>query len=199
MCVPTSCVLRRLLMALMHARSRWLHTLRLARMRPADMHAHMARMRAERRACMQATLGVKALALFGMSAGGAIFFLSVVNYVEHYGLTRSLLRSGQPCPVSYNHSWNANHLVSNASLLRLQRHTDHHMHAYKPFYRLENVEGAPRLPADYSIMYLLALVPPLWFCVMNPRVHLYRLLSEVGTESSEPEGEGLRSVPADST
>lgn len=128
---------------------------------------------------MQATLGTKALALFGLAAGGAIFLLTVINYVEHYGLSRSQLASGQHVPVSYNHSWNANHLVTNATLLRLQRHTDHHMHANKPFYRLENVEGAPRLPGNYPMMVLLALLPPLWFWVMNPRVHLYKMLSEV--------------------
>jgi alkane 1-monooxygenase len=128
---------------------------------------------------MQLTLGIKALALFVLAAGGAIIFLSVINYVEHYGLVRPRLASGHHVPVSYNHSWNANHLGSNASLLRLQRHTDHHMHASKPFYRLENVEGAPRLPGNYSSMILLAMIPPLWFCVMNPRVHLYQMLSEV--------------------
>lgn len=65
---------------------------------------------------------------------------------------------------------NANHLVSNASLLRLQRHTDHHMRGHVPFYQLRNVEGAPRLPADYSTMMLVAWLPPLWFSIMNPRV-----------------------------
>lgn len=99
--------------------------------------------------------------------------------MEHYGLSRARLASGKHAPVSYHHSWNANLLVSNAALLRLQRHTDHHMHGTKPFYRLENVEGAPRLPGNYSMMILVALFPPLWFWVMNPRVHLYRMLSEV--------------------
>lgn len=65
---------------------------------------------------------------------------------------------------------NANHLVSNALLLRLQRHTDHHMHGQKPFYQLRNLEGAPRLPADYSTMMMVAWLPPLWFSIMNPRV-----------------------------
>lgn len=44
------------------------------------------------------------------------------------------------------------------------------MHGHVPFYQLRNVEGAPRLPADYSTMLLAALVPPLWFIIMNPRV-----------------------------
>lgn len=147
---------------------------------------------------MQACLGVKALALFGLAAGGSIFFLSVINYVEHYGLSRPRLASGKHVPVSHNHSWNANLLVSNAALLRLQRHTDHHMHGNKPFYRLENVEGAPRLPGNYSMMILVALFPPLWFWVMNPRVHLYKMLSEVsegGAPSDGPDAVG-GSAPA---
>ena len=33
-----------------------------------------------------------------------------------------------------------------------------------------NTEVSPQLPSGYATMILLALVPPLWFAVMNPRV-----------------------------
>lgn len=46
------------------------------------------------------------------------------------------------------------------------------MRGHVPFYQLRNVEGAPRLPADYSTMMLVAWLPPLWFTIMNPRVRL---------------------------
>jgi alkane 1-monooxygenase len=108
-----------------------------------------------------------------------IFLLSSVNYVEHYGLQRGVLRNGKLERVTKEHSWNANYLMTNAVILRLQRHADHHMNANKPYYELNSIEGAPKLPAGYSAMMLLALVPPLWFCVMNPRVHLYRLLADI--------------------
>jgi hypothetical protein len=75
--------------------------------------------------------------------------------------------------------------LSNAVLLRLQRHTDHHMHGSRPYWMLNSLEGAPKLPGSYSAMLLLALVPPLWFCVMNPRVHMHRLLADVQQASDE--------------
>eukprot|EP00892_Ulva_mutabilis_P010310 jgi/Ulvmu1/7651/UM038_0080.1 len=127
-----------------------------------------------------AIFGPAGMAAFLGASFASVLMLTTVNYVEHYGLTRKRLPSGQYEHVSIHHSWNANHLLSNASLLRLQRHTDHHMHGHKPFYQLRNVEGAPRLPADYSTMMLAALVPPLWFSIMNPRVQLYNLIAEVG-------------------
>ena len=33
---------------------------------------------------------------------------------------------------------------------------------------------APQLPAGYAEMYMVALLPPLWFRVMNPRVDAWR-------------------------
>jgi alkane 1-monooxygenase len=40
----------------------------------------------------------------------------------------------------------------------------------KPFEQLRTVPEAPQLPAGYPTMVLLALLPPLWFAVMDPRV-----------------------------
>ncbi|HAD44917.1 MAG TPA: alkane 1-monooxygenase, partial [Alcanivorax sp.] len=34
-------------------------------------------------------------------------------------------------------------------------------------------EESPQLPGGYAAMYVLALVPPLWKKVMNPRVEAY--------------------------
>jgi alkane 1-monooxygenase len=128
---------------------------------------------------MQIAFGQAASLMFLGQGLLSVFFLAVVNYVEHYGLQRSILPNGKPERVAAEHSWNANHLLSNAVLLRLQRHTDHHMNASKPYHELESIEGAPKLPASYSAMMLLAFVPPMWFCVMNPRVHLHRLIADI--------------------
>jgi alkane 1-monooxygenase len=40
----------------------------------------------------------------------------------------------------------------------------------RPFEQLRTVADAPQLPAGYPAMVLLALVPPLWFAVMDRRV-----------------------------
>ncbi|MCM0612912.1 hypothetical protein KFJ24_10565 [Marinobacter sediminum] len=38
---------------------------------------------------------------------------------------------------------------------------------------LRHYDYAPQLPTGYAGMYVLALIPPLWFRVMNPRVRAY--------------------------
>ena len=50
----------------------------------------------------------------------------------------------------------------------LPRHSDHHMFATKPFWRLDAVERVPMLPYGYQTMATIALVPPLWRQVMRP-------------------------------
>jgi len=39
----------------------------------------------------------------------------------------------------------------------------------RPFEQLRTVPDAPQLPAGYPTMVLLALLPPLWFAVMDSR------------------------------
>lgn len=53
--------------------------------------------------------GVSALAFFVLQSFIAIMALEVINYIEHYGLERRKLDSGQYEKVSPHHSWNANH------------------------------------------------------------------------------------------
>lgn len=100
----------------------------------------------------------------------AFTLLEVVNYVEHYGLRRKVDAAGRLEPVRSHHSWNSDHRMSRILLFELPRHTDHHMNGSRPYQTLHSVEGAPQLPAGYPAMVLLALIPPLWFRIMNPRV-----------------------------
>ncbi|MBC7143323.1 MAG: alkane 1-monooxygenase, partial [Rhodobacteraceae bacterium] len=73
--------------------------------------------------------GWTGLGLFLWQAFVAIWQLELVNYVEHYGLTRRHLGDGKYEHVLPRHSWNADHKVTNWMLINLQRHSDHH---YKP-------------------------------------------------------------------
>lgn len=96
--------------------------------------------------------------------------LTCANYVEHYGLLRRKNAEGrfercQPC-----HSWNSNRKASNLILLHLQRHSDHHARPTVPYQILRDYGDVPTLPSGYPFMFLLAMLPPLWFLVMNPRV-----------------------------
>jgi alkane 1-monooxygenase len=99
--------------------------------------------------------------------------LEAVNYLEHYGLLRQIV--GVPGKerherVEPRHSWNSNNLATNVLLYHLQRHSDHHAHPTRRYQALRDEKGAPALPTGYAGMILLALVPPLWNRVMDPRV-----------------------------
>lgn len=116
------------------------------------------------------------LALFIWQALVAIWQLELVNYIEHYGLTRRYLGEGKYEHVLPRHSWNAAHRASNWLLINLQRHSDHHFKPDRRFPLLQTYseEDAPQLPFSYPLMTLTAMVPPLWKRVMNPRVRAWR-------------------------
>jgi alkane 1-monooxygenase len=111
----------------------------------------------------------KMLAFWLLQSAMAVWLLETVNYIEHYGLQRRPGPDGRPEPFGVAHAWNADHAVSNSLLANLQRHSDHHMHAWKPFPELEALPG-PQLPTGYAGCLLLAAVPPVWFAVMHPRL-----------------------------
>ncbi|WP_371038219.1 alkane 1-monooxygenase [Rhodosalinus sp. FB01] len=120
--------------------------------------------------------GWAGLALFLWQAVIAVWHLELVNYVEHYGLTRKHLGDGRYEHVQPHHSWNASHRASNWLLINLQRHSDHH---YKPDRRFPLLQTytdreAPQLPYGYPVMTMAAMVPPLWRRIMNPRVRAWR-------------------------
>jgi alkane 1-monooxygenase len=113
--------------------------------------------------------GAKGALLFAVQAVWAFTLLEIINYIEHYGLQRRRV-DGRYEPVREEHSWNADFAVSNWMLFNLQLHSDHHAHMNRPFEELRTVADAPQLPAGYPAMVLLALVPPLWFAVMDRRL-----------------------------
>jgi len=100
--------------------------------------------------------------------------LETVNYIEHYGLQRRQLDSGRYEPVQPWHSWNCNHDIGRILLYELTRHSDHHYKASRKYQVLRHFEKAPLLPWGYPTSMLIALVPPLWFYLMNPKVKYYK-------------------------
>lgn len=120
--------------------------------------------------------GVQGVALFVWQALVAVWQLELVNYIEHYGLTRRHLGDGKYEHVQPHHSWNADHKVSNWLLINLQRHSDHHYKPDRRFPLLQTYDtgAAPQLPLGYPAMTALAMVPPLWRRRMNPRVRAWR-------------------------
>lgn len=107
--------------------------------------------------------------LFGQAIIG-FCLLETVNYLEHYGLRRQKLASGRYERVRPAHSWNSNTIIANLFLFNLQRHSDHHTNPLRRYQALCASEEAPQLPGGYGTMLPLALVPPLWRRIMDPRV-----------------------------
>lgn len=103
----------------------------------------------------------------------AFSLLELVNYVEHYGITRKEISPGKYEKVNPRHSWNASQMLSNFFLFQLQRHSDHHLAAHKRYQVLDHYEESPQLPFGYPTMIIIALFPPLWFRMMNERLEAW--------------------------
>ena len=100
--------------------------------------------------------------------------LLMSDYVQHYGLVRAIRDNGKPEPVCAKHSWNSPHWFSSIMLLNATRHSDHHAHPARHYPELRIPDDAPMLPRPLPLMASIALVPPLWRRIMDPRVERWR-------------------------
>lgn len=114
-------------------------------------------------------LGWSALIFIALYKFVALFTLTLANYIEHYGLLRRTQENGRYEPCGPEHSWNTNHLFSNLATVHLQRHSDHHVNPMRPYQSLRHFEGVPALPSGYPGCFGLALVPPVWFAIMDKK------------------------------
>ena len=99
----------------------------------------------------------------------SITLLELVNYIQHYGLEREM-QNGKYERFTDHHSWNSRHISANWSTFNLGLHAEHHQSASKPYPLLSQEEKVIEMPANYSIMLIMALVPPLWFFVMDRKL-----------------------------
>ena len=95
----------------------------------------------------------------------------MVNYLEHYGLRREKDENGITESVGYMHSWSS---VSSPVSFRIQRHSDHHAHVFRPYQILRRFDRAPHMPYEYILMLYIAFFPPLYKMLMDPRVKSIR-------------------------
>ncbi|MFN8168205.1 MAG: fatty acid desaturase [Candidatus Nanopelagicales bacterium] len=118
-------------------------------------------------------LGPAVLPFLVVQAVMGLTLLEAVNYLEHYGMLRARVGVGERERwegVDPRHSWNSNNLATNVLLYHLQRHSDHHANPTRRYQALRDFPESPVLPTGYAGMILLALVPPAWRRVMDPRV-----------------------------
>ncbi len=110
--------------------------------------------------------GKACLMVFIIQCFVANFLLEYTNYIEHYGLTRP-----ENVRVDAGLSWQSDKVLSRFVLIDLSRHSDHHFYASKPYHTLASHENSPVLPGGYASCIYLALIPPLWFRTIDPRIH----------------------------
>ncbi len=99
----------------------------------------------------------------------SITLLELVNYIQHYGLERKM-ENGKYERFTDHHSWNSRHISANWSTFNLGLHAEHHQSASKHYPLLSQKEKVIEMPANYSIMLIMALIPPLWFFVMDKKL-----------------------------
>ena len=95
----------------------------------------------------------------------AILTLEYVNYIRHWGLRR-----GESGRFEAGQAWNTEARWSRWSLIELTRHSDHHLRASVPFWKLRPHEGTPELRWGYYGSWWPCLVPPIWKRAMSGRL-----------------------------
>lgn len=109
--------------------------------------------------------GPAGLIFFVGQAIFAIFAFEVIMYVHHYGLE---LKEGEE--LGPQHAWAHHCWLTNCLTFNNTFHGDHHLRPRTPYFELHAMYGAPRLPASYFSMFCLALMPALWYRVIDPRL-----------------------------
>jgi alkane 1-monooxygenase len=117
-----------------------------------------------------AIFGANAMIFAILAAIVGFLLLETVNYIEHYGLQRKMLENGRYEPVLPHHSWNSDHELGRIFLYELTRHSDHHYKTTRKYQVLRHFDESPQLPFGYPMCMIIALVPPLWFGLMDKQL-----------------------------
>lgn len=106
---------------------------------------------------------------FSALSYAALWTMEEVEYIEHYGLVYR--KDDKEKTVSEVCSWNTedNELL-NWFIFRFQRHSDHHMNAYKLYPTLDINEKMPQFPFDFMSAILMCKIPSLWYLLVDPLV-----------------------------
>ena len=120
--------------------------------------------------------GINGLVFVVFHSFVSITLLELVNYIQHYGLERKM-QNGKYERFTDHHSWNSRHISANWSTFNLGLHAEHHQSASKHYPLLSQEEKVIEMPANYSIMLIMALIPPLWFFVMDKKINKLKTIN----------------------
>jgi len=96
--------------------------------------------------------GPLALAFYLVQAFTAIFMLETVNYIEHWGLSRT---TKKVLPMD---SWDTDNWFTLYTLVGLSRHADHHAQASRPYQKLRHFGETAKMPWGYYGTIIKAMV-----------------------------------------
>tara|TARA_B100000579_G_C22573056_1_gene729816 strand:+ start:30 stop:512 length:483 start_codon:yes stop_codon:yes gene_type:complete len=113
--------------------------------------------------------GINGLIFILLHSAVSITLLELVDYIQHYGLERKNI-NGKYENYNESHSWNSRHTSANWSTFNLGLHADHHQTANKHYPLLSQKKKSIEMPNSYPIMIIMALIPPIWFKVMNSKL-----------------------------
>ena len=130
-------------------------------------------------AAMTWMFGWKGGLLYAGFVGFCVFVVQAITYIQHYGLESQRGRRGGMAVA-----WGDNCFVGNAMSLNINHHSHHHDAPALPYYRLRTDRRAPRLPASYALMFLVALVPKAWRMVMDPRLARFQAQGKQGRSAA---------------
>ena len=99
---------------------------------------------------------LQTLALFLLQGAIAYFLYELINYIQHYGLSRK----HADAEISQELSWNCYYKYTNYILHMLPLHSLHHLPASKRRMHDSELKAGPRMPYVYFVMVAMALIPP---------------------------------------
>ncbi len=109
--------------------------------------------------------GVVGVLYYAFVAISALILVETVFYLQHYGRRRAPGES-----IRGVHSWDSYHRFSNYLTYMVQRHADHHVRVGRPYFLLKRQPDSPRLPLGYPLLIPIALLPPLFFALIDRRI-----------------------------
>lgn len=99
-----------------------------------------------------------------------ILQLDLINYLQHYGLTRKQDIHGRYEPVQAHHAWSFGLFLHDWGLINLFKHGDHHANPQRHYQSLRRHRNVPEYPYNTAILYALSLVPPLFRRAIHPHL-----------------------------
>ena len=123
------------------------------------------------------TSGWKGVAVYVVLMIGTSFSFQAITYIQHWGLTQNTA----PALSNVGYSWDDRCWLQACVTLNVAYHGHHHKRPGLPYFQLSAFGRAPRLPASYPVMFLLALVPPVFNKIMIKRLQSWLADHDVGS------------------